>query len=1005
MYDFLYGKLKFQDFTKNFQEGDEMIKNKIFTLFSVCVCAFCLAFAIALPNLSVGRAEEGFVRYEAEADSVETIDCQKSFAQTASGDVDGKNYVGKVDYATSRVNFSVNVPEEGNYTLRLAYCVKKSTATTVLKTDENLVYLIACTNASADWNKFDAKSVAETTVSLRAGEQTLSFRKGNSSVQFDYIELKRIGAYENTAQSPVSEGYVRYEAEDATLEAGPTVGSVAAASGFLYVGNVDYSTSRVKFSVDIPEEGNYSLNFGYCTVGKNATAVLTTEENFSYLMDCGTTSASWNDFGEASVATAEISLRQGKQTLSFRKGKSSVRFDYIELKKSGEYRVENSAKPEVNEGFIRYEAEDLIRTKEVSSEKATGASGKLYIGGINTSVGLTLQQEVEETGMYEIAVGYALARGKESRLELRVDGRTVAEPIADSGRGEYAFSSRTTVSSYIWLTAGSRKLEIYQSGTGARFDFVEVRKLTESELIAESLTVEVVDELSLHVYEGGDYDLAGIKVTLAYADGKGVRELTEEELSVLPPENYNPTAAGEYTFSVQYGGLSGSFVVTVHTENEPTPESLEIDTSGMSLTVPKGQIYEAKGISVSIRYSNGMTRKLSESDYTVVPPEGYSENTGKYEFTVVYLADETVTGTFEVTVVTRYEAENGETNATVKNSADASGGKYVGSIDKTSHYISFSVSVPQAGEYDMALAYAIGTGYGSAQFVVHNDKGVYAKVAMKNKNGWGKFTADAVVYTKISLPEGESAVTVYKYSGYAELDYIEIGEKTGEYKLFEGFPKPGPGEKPYLQEGYVRYEAEDASLSGVTRYGFAFVNDYGVYSGQGFVGGLDTDDRYIEFTVNVEEDGEYEIKLAYAVLGTASVKVYAGQYGAQATCFLYATPACAWVAPAWGQFSETGIATAKVCLKKGENFIRIKKGTANVQIDYLDFGARVGDYYEGATENASFGDGQDAEDGYARLPQGLSPLAIAAISVGGVLLIGGGVAVAVVIVKKRKRAS
>lgn len=151
-----------------------------------------------------------------------------------------------------------------------------------------------------------------------------------------------------------------------------------------------------------------------------------------------------------------------------------------------------------------------------------------------------------------------------------------------------------------------------------------------------------------------------------------------------------------------------------------------------------------------------MTRLLTEDEYEIECPEGYGQQTGKYTFNVRYLADPAITGSFEITVVTRYEAEEGETNAAVKSSQNASGGRYVGSIDTTDHYVAFTVTVPEAGEYDLAVAYAIGTGYGSAQFLIHNHEGVYAKVIMRNQYGWGEFTDDAVEYTKISLSQLEA---------------------------------------------------------------------------------------------------------------------------------------------------------------------------------------------------------------------------------------------------------
>lgn len=116
--------------------------------FFVYICRSCPYGAVALSvdvQTEKARASEGAVRYEAEAESVETIDCVKEYASTASGGENGYNSVGKVDYNTSRVNFSVDIAEEGDYVLRLAYCARNANATTILTTEEGLVYSVACT--------------------------------------------------------------------------------------------------------------------------------------------------------------------------------------------------------------------------------------------------------------------------------------------------------------------------------------------------------------------------------------------------------------------------------------------------------------------------------------------------------------------------------------------------------------------------------------------------------------------------------------------------------------------------------------------------------------------------------------------------------------------------------------------------------------------------------------------------------------------------------------------
>ncbi|GAA2332359.1 ADP-ribosylglycohydrolase family protein [Dactylosporangium salmoneum] len=59
---------------------------------------------------------------------------------------------------------------------------------------------------------------------------------------------------------------------------------------------------------------------------------------------------------------------------------------------------------------------------------------------------------------------------------------------------------------------------------------------------------------------------------------------------------------------------------------------------------------------------------------------------------------------------TRYEAESAaRSGGSVQSSASASGGQYVGGLNNTGDYVQFSVTVPAAGEYRLAVNYASAT--------------------------------------------------------------------------------------------------------------------------------------------------------------------------------------------------------------------------------------------------------------------------------------------------------
>ena len=44
---------------------------------------------------------------------------------------------------------------------------------------------------------------------------------------------------------------------------------------------------------------------------------------------------------------------------------------------------------------------------------------------------------------------------------------------------------------------------------------------------------------------------------------------------------------------------------------------------------------------------------------------------------------------------------------------------------------------------------------------------------------------------------------------------------------------------------------------------------------------------------------------------------------------------------------ENTIVTTSICLKKGKSFILVRSGLIRAEIDYVDLGQKIGDYYEG----------------------------------------------------------
>jgi len=295
---------------------------------------------------------------------------------------------------------------------------------------------------------------------------------------------------------------------------------------------------------------------------------------------------------------------------------------------------------------------------------------------------------------------------------------------------------------------------------------------------------------------------------------------------------------------------------------------------------------------------------------------------------------------------TRYEAENGEVQSgkIYKVIGTCSGTGYVGELDYAgSSQLTFTVTVASEAEYNIRIAYAIGAGFGDAAMKIYNNDGFYNTVTFTEKNGWGVFDVGAIAVIGVSLRAGVNKLTFAKSSEYAQIDFIDVSnEPIGEWKA-TGYVVSYPNQV----EGYTRYEAENGHVILGETKGIGYFLDMGHYSGLGFVGSLDKDSYYVEIPVKVAEDGEYAIRVAYACFEVgASLKLYTGQYGRGGQVY-FQSEQVADHAEGWGEFTADTIFETTVSIKANKGYILVRSGFTRCEIDYIDLGAKVGDYKQG----------------------------------------------------------
>jgi alpha-glucosidase (family GH31 glycosyl hydrolase) len=122
----------------------------------------------------------------------------------------------------------------------------------------------------------------------------------------------------------------------------------------------------------------------------------------------------------------------------------------------------------------------------------------------------------------------------------------------------------------------------------------------------------------------------------------------------------------------------------------------------------------------------------------------------------------------------RYEAENGTTNATIGSKPEASGGKYVGGMDTVGKYVTVTVNVASAGNYNTSIGYANGktaTAYRSLYLNGVDTMDLDFPVT----GAWNTFVKRSPVV--LSLISGNNTIKIQTDTGDAQtidVDYIEI---------------------------------------------------------------------------------------------------------------------------------------------------------------------------------------------------------------------------------------
>ena len=115
--------------------------------------------------------------------------------------VSGGQYIGTIDYDDSYVDFTVSVPNDGYYPVKIGYATTQSSSHTLIvnyKTSQQVNY-----TSTGGWG---VMGTTDTAVYLNKGLNSLKFIKSNYYSELDYIEVDSQGSTVNTIKDDFKDG-------------------------------------------------------------------------------------------------------------------------------------------------------------------------------------------------------------------------------------------------------------------------------------------------------------------------------------------------------------------------------------------------------------------------------------------------------------------------------------------------------------------------------------------------------------------------------------------------------------------------------------------------------------------------------------------------------------------------------------------------------------------------------------------------------------------------------
>lgn len=271
-------------------------------------------------RLTITPSGDNTSRYEAERATLIQSTVQAGNSASNNG------YVGPLAEDNSSIEFPIQVPAAGNYSVQIRYANGSAAAKQLVSVNGVSSGTINYPSTGG-WMSLNKTGVAQINVNLHSGENKLRLTKEQNAVELDDIQL-----------TPVTNQFeLRLEAEQATLNDALVFGS-SYASDQRYVGYINNADSYVQFSSDVPAAGEYDVEVGYANgTSSTSTHLLSVNGGASTTVSFPVT-GNWTNsvpnFGGRKTIQTKVTLKKGENIIRFTKNTGYAELDYMILSKT-----------------------------------------------------------------------------------------------------------------------------------------------------------------------------------------------------------------------------------------------------------------------------------------------------------------------------------------------------------------------------------------------------------------------------------------------------------------------------------------------------------------------------------------------------------------------------------------------------------------------------------------------------------------------------------------------